>query len=228
MLNGFTIIRVDVEKIMEKIIFLSYENDTFGFFDQLLDGNIESMLSDYRLFSHDDGGVLRHIRESITPDELLMFMDSSIKMDYNVNAGIQGSAETYRSNVSLSMGQNAVALLLLVLNAAHNLGDNRPLIMDQPEDDLDNSYIYSTLVEEFRKSKQKRQLLISTHDANIPVAADAENVLVLMYNGKHGYLVENGSIDAPNVASHVIDILEGGKEAIKRRSHKYGLVDPEL
>ena len=119
------------------------------------------------------------------------------------------------------MGQNAVALLLLILNAAYNMDDTRPLLMDQPEDDLDNSYIFSTLVKEFRKSKQKRQVIISTHNPNIPVAADAENILVLRYNGRHGYLSDNGAIDSEKIAGAVLEIMEGGREAIKRRIGKY-------
>ena len=62
------------------------------------------------------------------------------------------------------MGQKSVAMLLMIVTAAHDLGDNRPLIIDQPEDDLDNIYIYSSLVKEFRKIKNRRQLIFATHN----------------------------------------------------------------
>ena len=113
--------------------------------------------------------------------------------------------------------------LLLILNAAYNMDDNRPLLMDQPEDDLDNSYIYSTLVKEFRNSKTKRQVIISTHNPNIPVAADAETVMVLEFDGEHGYLENVGSIDSSKTANKVLSIMEGGQEAIQRRVDKYNL-----
>ena len=93
--------------------------------------------------------------------------------------------------------------------------------MDQPEDDLDNSYIFNTLVEEFRHSKNERQIIISTHNANIPVASDAENILVLKYNGDFGYLYKNGSLDNPDISNSVLDILEGGELAMRSRNEKY-------
>ena len=110
---------------------------------------------------------------------------------------------------------------LIILKASQELIDNRPLIMDQPEDDLDNSYIFNTLVEEFRHSKNERQIIISTHNANIPVASDAENILVLKYNGDFGYLYKNGSLDNPDISNSVLDILEGGELAMRSRNEKY-------
>lgn len=152
----------------------------------------------------------------------LLFYKCKLKMEYNINAGTT-FADSFKDNQQISMGQNAVALLLLILNAAYSMNDNRPLLMDQPEDDLDNSYIYSTLVSEFRNSKQKRQVIISTHNPNIPVAADAENILVLKYNGKHSYLDSSGAIDSKTTAKAVLEIMEGGQEAINRRMAKYNI-----
>ena len=160
------------------------------------------------------------IRQYVDEDQISIFIDDGLKLEYNINAGTEHD-DFFRDNSQISMGQNAVALLLLILNAAYNMDDTRPLLMDQPEDDLDNSYIFSTLVKEFRKSKQKRQVIISTHNPNIPVAADAENILVLRYNGRHGYLSDNGAIDSEKIAGAVLEIMEGGREAIKRRIGKY-------
>ena len=142
-------------------------------------------------------------------------------MEYNVNSGIPKVSSVFRESRKLSLGQNAVAMLLIILTASQGLNDNRPLLMDQPEDDLDNSYIYNTLVEEFRRSKNNRQLIISTHNANIPVAADAENILVLRYNGEYGYMASNGSLDNPAISEAVLDTLEGGELALRSRNEKY-------
>ena len=163
---------------------------------------------------------LVRIRSYVTESHIQTFVEDGLSLKYNINAGTQYD-EQFRDNRQISMGQNAVALLLLILNAAYSMSDNRPLLMDQPEDDLDNSYIYSTLVKEFRMSKQKRQVIISTHNPNIPVAADAENILVLRFNGNHGYLAECGAIDSKCTADAVLEIMEGGQEALKRRIDKY-------
>lgn len=217
--GGYGEFRVKLEESMQKICELSQMEGSFDFFVKLLEGNIRSIIDKYKLKL--DVAELENVRELITPDLLTIFLDSSISMNYNINTGLENLGEKYLVNTKLSLGQNAVALLLLVLNAAYDLGDNRPLIMDQPEDDLDNSYIYSALVKEFRKSKSKRQILISTHNPNIPVSADAENIMVLKYDGSHGYLAQSGSIDRPEVSELVMDILEGGKDAFDKRKSKY-------
>ena len=93
--------------------------------------------------------------------------------------------------------------------------------MDQPEDDLDNSYIYNALVKQFRDNKKNTQLIISTHNANIPVASDSENIIVLEYNGQYGYLSQSGSIENPRISHSILNILEGGELAIKSRNEKY-------
>ena len=72
------------------------------------------------------------------------FPEDKIEYEYNVNTGISKKQKFLPRNM-LSMGQKSVAMLLMIVTAAHDLGDNRPLIIDQPEDDLDNIYIYSSL-----------------------------------------------------------------------------------
>ncbi len=121
----------------------------------------------------------------------------------------------------LSMGQKSVAMLLIILTAAYDLGDNRPLIIDQPEDDLDNIYIYSSLVKEFRKIKNSRQLIFATHNANIPISGDAENIIILESNGDNGFVKITGSIDKVSISEKVLNILEGGRQALDLRNSKY-------
>lgn len=192
----------------------------FDFYQLLLEGQYERIKADYKMdVSNED---LDRILAQVNEDYITACLTDSLKMKYNINTGTTYS-ERFRDNTQISMGQNAVALLLLILNAAYNMNDNRPLLMDQPEDDLDNSYIYSTLVHEFRASKRKRQMIISTHNPNIPVAADAESVLVLEFNGQYGVLSNVGSIDSGVTANHILTIMEGGEEAIKRRMDKYNV-----
>lgn len=209
-----------VYKYLEKAYVCGTYSGRFDFYQWLIAGQYDEIRQQYKMPSSLTNKDLTHIRSLITEDTVQTFVEDGLTLKYNVNAGTQYD-EQFRDNRKISMGQNAVALLLLILNAAYNLSDNRPLLMDQPEDDLDNSYIYSTLVKEFRKSKQKRQVIISTHNPNIPVAADAESILVLKYNGTHGYLADCGAIDSKRTADAVLEIMEGGQEALNRRIDKY-------
>lgn len=123
----------------------------------------------------------------------------------------------------LSTGQKATAVLLLLL-----LESDSPLIVDQPEDDLDNRFITEGVVPRMREEKRRRQFLFSTHNANIPVLGDAELILGLTASGEADggrarIAPEHmGSIDARPVRELVEEILEGGKEAFEMRRLKYG------
>jgi len=123
----------------------------------------------------------------------------------------------------LSKGQKATAVLLLLL-----LESDAPLIVDQPEDDLDNRFITEGVVPRMREEKQRRQFLFSTHNANIPVLGDAELIVGLSATGEADQgraridPIHMGSIDAQPVRELVEEILEGGKDAFERRRRKYG------
>jgi hypothetical protein len=115
----------------------------------------------------------------------------------------------------LSKGQRATALLPLILRPA-----NYPLIFDQPEDDLDNRFVYKTLVEIIRNLKRERQLIFITHNANIPVLGEADRVVVMqMETPLTAAKPICGGIDS--VKEHILNLLEGGKEAFKQRQEKY-------
>jgi len=126
----------------------------------------------------------------------------------------------------LSKGQKATAVLLLLL-----LESDAPLIVDQPEDDLDNRFISDGIVPKIRIGKQRRQFVFATHNANIPVLGDAELIAALEASGEPGAgvpaqarLAEDGvgSIDNSAVRQLVGEILEGGEAAFEMRRMKYG------
>jgi DNA repair ATPase RecN len=117
----------------------------------------------------------------------------------------------------LSAGQRATALLLLLFTQ-----QNRILILDQPEEDLDNRFIYEDVVQILRELKSKRQLIIATHNANIPVIGDSELIIVLESHNEKCKIVEEGSIDKDYIKEFVKKIMEGGEEAFRRRAEKYG------
>ena len=140
-----------------------------------------------------------------------------------LNTAPFGEPPSWQPLDELSTGQKATAVLLLLL-----LESDAPLIVDQPEDDLDNRFITEGVVPRMREEKRRRQFIFSTHNANIPVLGDAELILGLTPSGeaeggRASIRPEHvGSIDAPAVRELVEDILEGGKEAFETRRRKYG------
>ena len=132
-----------------------------------------------------------------------------------------------RDLAKLSGGQKATALLLLVFAQG-----GRPLILDQPEDELDNRFIYDDIVSLLRKekgvvSKRRRQIIVATHNANIPVNGDAELVLSLADEGGRCTVRTRASIDDAAVRNEIRTVLEGGAEAFRRRAEKYGGLDDD-
>ncbi len=140
-----------------------------------------------------------------------------------LNTAPQGEPPVWQTLEELSTGQKATAVLLLLL-----LESDAPLIVDQPEDDLDNRFITEGVVPRMREEKQRRQFVFSTHNANIPVLGDAELIVGLTASGeaeggRARIAAEHvGSIDDRPVRDLVEEILEGGKEAFERRRRKYG------
>lgn len=117
----------------------------------------------------------------------------------------------------LSKGQMATALLPLILR-----DDECPLIIDQPEDDLDNSFIFETLVQLVNQLKIRRQLIFVTHNANLPVLGDADSVIVMQMEGP----LRAGNPEYGNVLEqreNILRLLEGGEEAFEARAERYGL-----
>jgi AAA domain len=127
----------------------------------------------------------------------------------------------------LSPGERGIVLLLLYLEAERT--DTRPLIIDQPEDNLDNMSVYPSLVEYFRKRKRYRQIIIITHNPNLVVNTDSEQVIVPGYDGgrtprivyRSGSLENTSHGEIEGIRESVCKVLEGGREAFRRREEKY-------
>ena len=99
---------------------------------------------------------------------------------------------------------------------------DKPILIDQPEDNVDNQTIYSKLRVWFSNLKLKRQVIVVTHDANIVINADAENVIIANHEKKDNFIYSNGALEYENNLEIASKILDGGKEAVKRRLMKYG------
>ena len=97
--------------------------------------------------------------------------------------------------------------------------ENDLIIIDQPEDDLDNQVIYNEVISTIKKKKKSIQFIFATHNANIPVLGDAERILSTQYDEKIN--VHIGNIDSKNTQRKIVDIMEGGKEAFEKRKLIY-------
>ena len=117
----------------------------------------------------------------------------------------------------LSPGQRSSAMLPIVA-----LAEAVPLVIDQPEDNLDNRMVGSVLTKILAELKEHRQIIVATHNPNIVVGGDAEQVIVLdAPEARRAELVQMGSIDAAPIIESVISIIEGGAEAFRTRERRY-------
>jgi len=125
-----------------------------------------------------------------------------------------------RNITELSAGEKGI--LLLVFYLALNK-ESKPLIIDQPEDNLDNQSVYDKLVPCIQEAKTKRQLIVVTHNPNIAIACDAEQVIYCDIDKKKNNQITytSGSIENPIIRKHIIDILEGTEPAFYLRKQKY-------
>jgi chromosome segregation protein len=119
-----------------------------------------------------------------------------------------------------SAGQQATALLNVLLNQ-----DGFPLIIDQPEDDIDNRAI-ENIIKNLWNSKKSRQIIFSSHNANLVVNGDSELVVCCDYNETsnqtRGHIKYEGSIDKKEIRDEITSVMEGGERAFKLRKEKYG------
>jgi len=120
-----------------------------------------------------------------------------------------------------SLGQRASALILFVLSQQ----ENDLIIIDQPEDDLDNQTIYEDVIKLIRSLKPNTQFVFATHNANFPVLGDSEQIISCVYSDDV-ISIKAGSIDCPELQQEVINIMEGGEEAFKRRKRIYEIWKP--
>ena len=123
--------------------------------------------------------------------------------------------ESFKPTEELSTGQRCTAVLPVIFAMT-----KRPLLIDQPEDNLDNKYIAESIHQIIRMIKDKRQLVFVTHNPNIPVISDSESNTFLIYFDQCSHVLATG--DIPQVKTQIIELLEGGKDAFERRKDVYG------
>jgi energy-coupling factor transporter ATP-binding protein EcfA2 len=156
--------------------------------------------------------VLDAMHASLEPLELeAMRPEDVISIELNIGSA---NSPIYKDASELSRGQKCTALLPLLLARRQT-----PLVVDQPEDNLDNHFIFRTVVGSIRQLKERRQMIFITHNANIPVLAEADMIIVMGADGNTGRVEKVGTLD--ECQQEIVDLLEGGKEAFERRRRRY-------
>jgi len=157
--------------------------------------------------------IMDAFRESVDPLALeVIAIEDRVGIELNVSSA---GPPKFRDASDLSRGQKCTALLPILLARRDS-----PLIIDQPEDNLDNHFIFETVVNAVQRLKTRRQMIFITHNANIPVLAEADLVLVMNSDGRVGFVEKSGTVD--ECREQIIDLLEGGREAFELRSKRYG------
>lgn len=123
--------------------------------------------------------------------------------------------DRYKASPNLSTGQRCTTILPILLSQSE-----RPLLIDQPEDNLDNAFVYDTIVKALRAVKGSRQVIFVTHNPNIPVLGEAERVFVFESDGQHAAVRRAGTVD--ECRDDIERILEGGRDAFLQRKTRYG------
>ena len=193
----------DANQVMDKLVNSTDFND------------VESVLSFVHSIYQDAIEVLEQADKKIA-DRLefynYLYGLSYIEVNFKLKMGNRNLDE-------LSPGERGIVLLVFYLALSK---ESKPIIIDQPEDNLDNQSVYSKLVPCICKAKQKRQVIIVTHNPNIAVACDAEQIIFCEMD-KSSYRISytSGAIENPEVNKHVVDVLEGTKPAFDLRRLKY-------
>ena len=125
---------------------------------------------------------------------------------------------SYRRLDELSGGQRVSVLLSLLLETE----DSRPLVIDQPEDELDNRFLFKTVLPTLKKLKGRRQVILATHSTNVVVNGDADMVIQLEATASRGRVACSGAIEEPAVRDAIVRTVDGGEEAFRLRRQKYG------
>ena len=163
---------------------------------------------------------IQRIVELFSPDKWLAMLTQEIEFEPHFFYSTGNEMQDIIPFSEASAGQQATALLSVLLNQ-----EGSPLLIDQPEDDIDNRAI-NDIIENIWKAKNKRQLIFTSHNANLVVNGDAELVICCDYKESsqqtQGKIKYEGAIDNPEIKKEITLIMEGGEKAFKLRKEKYG------
>lgn len=154
--------------------------------------------------------IINNLKLSIQEIATVLLED---KVSFNLNDGTE-----WKDFSELSTGQRCTVILPIILEHEDTI-----LIIDQPEDHIDNAFIVETLISSIIRRKDKGQIIVTTHNANVPVLGNADIVAHLSSDGKRGFIQASGSLNNDQIVDAISRVMEGGKKAFKDRSDFYGI-----
>ncbi|GAC92233.1 ABC transporter [Anoxybacillus flavithermus NBRC 109594] len=204
----------DGEKVLTKIIDKYEFNDVQGVLGFVRDV-MDHLKNDYRQDNPNKVEIEEQLRNGESKFDLynLLFSLDYLEPNYIMKLNDKEISK-------LSPGERGILLLVFYLLLDK---DDIPLIIDQPEDNLDNQTIYNLLVPCIREAKKRRQIFIVTHNPNLAVVCDAEQIICANIQKEDGNKItyECGAIESPKINNKIIDILEGTRPAFNNRDSKY-------
>lgn len=162
------------------------------------------------------GKILYYLRENESGRIATVQLDDDVR--FMLLDGVH-----YKDFSELSTGQRCTVVLPIVL-----LHTKTILVIDQPEDHIDNAFVTSTLINAIQKRANQTQLIIATHNANIPILGEAVRVVHLGSNGVRGFIRSTGELSEHTIVNGISDIMEGGKVAFSKRAQFYKGTDDGL
>ena len=160
--------------------------------------------------------VQRTFIEQLTPSKRRELEALRCRDDYVLESKMDDGS--YRPLRDLSGGKRVNLLLSLLLETS----DERPLVIDQPEDELDNRFLFERMLPALKRLKGHKQIIVATHNANIVVNGDADQVIQLEATADRGHIACSGAIEEPAVRDAIVQTVDGGDEAFRLRQLKYG------
>jgi len=165
-----------------------------------------------------DNALLADRWQSIFTWDVIFDLETMLVEDRAKIVVREPGSSNFKEFDQLSAGQQRSVLLSILLCAERS----QPIILDQPEDHLDAEYVASAVVGHLELAKERRQVIIATHSANLTVLGDAELVIPMVSDGKRGSVADAGAVDRDVTRERVCDLLEGGERAFARRGERYG------
>lgn len=166
--------------------------------------------------------IMSKLAETSNYHTLLLSMvndDPEISLTKETKLEDGTSSYVTKTFFQLSLGQQQSIILSILLFSKREF----PLIIDQPEDNLDSEFIYQTIVNNLKQIKEHRQVIVVTHNANIAILGDSELIVPLKSTNSKTFIGSRGSIDDKQTAEDACKILEGGKQAFEKRKEIYDL-----
>lgn len=180
---------------------------------------IESAIDEFlTAFRDKDLPSSRYRRTGVTNRDILewLYETEHIRLSYGLK---------YNGTELEKLSPGTKGIVLLILYLGMDVGDTRPLIVDQPDENLDNESIYELLTEYFKLAKKRRQIFLITHNPNLVVNGDSEQVIVATCkrreDGFPHISYSSGSLENPDIRAKVCRILEGGSTAFRKRERRY-------